>query len=141
MTPYFFTSVTGRIALLLLALDILLPYLLRRTRLSQFLGLDRGQAASPYLHRMWPHYWCGYALAFFSLAHTWVSMQSANMKRINMTGLWFATVAIVLLLFQVALGLFLQDRALPTSKLIRSWHYWLMLALVVLIGAHAWLND
>ena len=140
MTPYFFTSATGRIALLLLALDILLPYLLRRTRLSRLLGLAAGYN-SPYLHRMWPHYWCGYALVFFSLAHTWISMQSVSMKRMNMAGLWFATVAIILLLFQVALGLFLQDRTLPTRKVTRSWHYWLMLALVFLIGAHAWLNS
>ena len=139
MTSYFFTSATGRIALLLLALDILLPYLLRRTRLSQVFGLAAGHSA-PYLHRMWPHYWCGYALVFFSLVHTWISMQSVSMKRTNMAGLWLATVAIILLLLQVALGLFLQDRTLPTRKLFRSWHYWIMLALVFLIGAHAWLN-
>lgn len=136
---FFFTNATGRIALLLFGVDILLPFLLRKTPLSQALGLQQNSGTS-YLRRMWPHYWCGYLLLVFSAAHAWFSMQAATMSRLNMTGLWLATVATGLLLLQVALGLLLQDRTLPTRNLIRRWHYWIMLTLVAAIAAHVWLN-
>jgi hypothetical protein len=136
---FFFTSATGRIALLLFGVDILLPFLLRKTRLSQALGIQRSSGIS-YLRRMWPHYWCGYLLLLFSAIHAWFSMQAATMSRLNTTGLWLATIAMGLLLLQLALGLLLQDRALPTRKLIRRWHYWIMLVLVAAIAAHVWLN-
>ncbi len=136
---FFFTNATGRIALLLFGVDILLPFLLRKTPLSQALGLQQNSGTS-YLRRMGPHYWCGYLLLVFSAAHAWFSMQAATMSRLNMTGLWLATVATGLLLLQVALGLLLQDRTLPTRNLIRRWHYWIMLTLVAAIAAHVWLN-
>jgi hypothetical protein len=139
VNSFFLSSATGRIALLLLGLDILLPYVLRRTRLSEFLGLAQGNGAK-YLHRMWPHYWCGYLLLFFSAAHTWISMQAGGMKRANITGLWLATIALCLLLFQSAIGLLLQDRALQPRKLMRGWHYWIMIALAGFVAAHIWLN-
>jgi hypothetical protein len=139
VTAFFFSSASGRIALILFGLDILLPYLLRRTRLSALLG-PANAPNSPYLHRMWPHYWCGYVLLAFSLVHAWLAMDAVSMKRMNMIGLWFATIALGLLLLQVALGLLLRDKLLPTRKLLRGWHYWIMIALAVLIAGHAWLN-
>ena len=89
---------------------------------------------------MWPHYWCGYLLVALSLIHAWAAMGAVSMKRADMTGLWSATAALGLLLFQTALGVLLQDQKLPTRKLLRRWHYWIMIALAVFVATHAWLN-
>lgn len=132
-------SATGRIALILLGVDIFLPYLLRRSRLSQLLGLA-GNYNVKYLGRLWPHYWCGYLLLFFSAAHVWTSMQAGGMKRAVLAGLWFATIALCLMLVQVALGLLLQDSRLQPRKPILSFHFWIMCALVLFVAAHLWLN-
>ena len=67
-------------------------------------------------------------------------MQLGNMTRVNMSGLLFATIAVGLLILQVALGLLLKDRQLQTRKLIRRWHYWTMFALIFAVAAHVWLN-
>src|ERR1035438_181214 len=135
MSSFFLTSATGRVAVILFGLDILIPYILRRSRLSRGLGLGQGHS-SKYLHRMWPHHWCGYLLLVFSTGHAWISMQLGNMTRMNMSGLLFATIAVGLLILQVALGLLLKDRQLQTRKLIRRWHYWTMLALIAPGAAH-----
>jgi hypothetical protein len=139
MSSFFLTSATGRVAVILFGLDILLPYILRRSRLSRALDIGPGYS-SKYLHRMRPHYWCGYLLLVFSTGHAWISMQLGNMTRMNMSGLLFATIAVGLLILQVALGLLLKDRQLQTRKLIRRWHYWTMLALIFAVVAHVWLN-
>jgi hypothetical protein len=136
---FFLVSATGRIAVILIGLDILLPYILRRTRLSRALGLAQDPGSS-YLHRMWPHYWCGYLLTLFSFVHTWISMQGGSIRPMNMSGLLFASIGTALLLLQIAIGLFLQDRWLEKRKLIRRWHYWIMLALVGAVAMHIWLN-
>jgi hypothetical protein len=135
---YFLGSATGRIAVILIAVDILLPYILRHTRLSRALGLAHDHR-STYLHRMWPHYWCGYSLVLFSLLHAWISMQARNVSEMNQTGLLFAAAGTALLLFQMVLGLLLQG-GLRKRKLTRLWHYWIMLAIVLTVAAHIWLN-
>ena len=105
MGSFFFTSASGWIASILLSLEILLPYLLRPTRLSGPLDLPRSYA-KPYLRRLWPHYWAGYLLLALSVTHAWIPMQASGyLKRANIFGLWFATAALSLLLLQVTLGL------------------------------------
>jgi hypothetical protein len=136
---FFLVSATGRIAVILIGLDILLPYILRRTRLSRALGIAQDHSSS-YLHRMWPHYLCGYSLILFSVVHAWISMQAGSIRPMNMSGVLFATIGIALMLLQIAIGLFLQDRSVQKRKLIRRWHYWIMLALVGAVAVHIWLN-
>jgi hypothetical protein len=67
-------------------------------------------------------------------------MQAGHLRQWNMTGLWIATVALLLMLLQGALGLWLQDSKLVGRALMRSWHYWLMFGIVLLVGVHVWLN-
>ena len=139
MNSFFYASASGWIASILIGAEIVLPYLLRRTRLSELLGIA-SRDGRPYLQRMRPHYWAGYVLIVLSTAHAWVPMQTGHMGRANMTGLWFATAALLLLLFQAALGLALQDAKLPDRARFRSWHYWTMMALMLCVAAHVWLN-
>jgi hypothetical protein len=67
-------------------------------------------------------------------------MQARNVREMNQTGWLFATAGTALLLLQIALGLLLQDRGLQKRKLARRWHYWIMLAIVLTVAAHIWLN-
>jgi hypothetical protein len=140
MSAFFYTSASGWIASILIGMEILLPYLLRRTRLSESLGIAEGYSG-PYLQRMWPHYWTGYLLLTLSIAHAWVPMRAGHMSRANMAGLSFASAALCLLLLQVALGLVLQNPMLQARKPIRGWHYWMMIALALCVTVHVWLNS
>jgi hypothetical protein len=139
MNAFFYTSASGWIAAILIGMEMVLPYLLRRSWLSLRLGIAQGFGA-PYLKRMWAHYWVGYLVAGLSFVHAWVPMQTGHMRRANMTGLWLATAALLLLLVQLALGVALQDGRLRERRVIRGWHYWVMVATVLLVVGHVWLN-
>jgi hypothetical protein len=134
----FYTSALGWLTSILLGAGILLPYLLRRTTLSQWLGTVRSDG--PYLQRMWAHYWMGYLVAPLALLHAWIPMQARGARGANMAGLWTATVSLVLLFFQIVLGLGLRANAPPDRQRNRRIHYWVMLGIVVTVTAHIWLN-
>jgi hypothetical protein len=140
MRAVFITSITGWIAVVLIGLEILLPYLYRKNRLSVWLRTAANATSAPYLKRLWPHYWFGYLLLVLGVIHTVVPMQAGHLRQWNLTGLWIATVALLLMLVQGALGLWLQDSKLVGRALLRSWHYWLMFGIVLLVGVHVWLN-
>lgn len=139
MNSFFYTSTTGRIATILTAVEILLPYLLRRTRLSKSLGIAQGYAA-PYLKRMWPHYWAGYLLLALSFVHAWIPMSAGRMPVTSPSGLWLATIALALLFLQIFLGLLLQ-RAGEARRFLRAAHFWIMLVVCALVFAHLWMNS
>ena len=134
------TSVTGWIAFVLIGLEVLFPYLLRRNRLSLWLGSAKIGTGTPYLRRMWPHYWLGYVLLLLSLIHSVLPMQAVDLRGMNMMGLWLATGGFLFLLLQSSIGLWLQDSALMERATMRSWHYWLVFGVVILVGVHVWLN-
>lgn len=75
MTAPDITSVTGWIGFVLIGLEVLFPYLLRRNRMSLLGSVEIG-AGTPYLKRMWPHYWLGYLLLLLGLIHTVVPIQA-----------------------------------------------------------------
>jgi hypothetical protein len=137
LPSYFAISASGWAAVPLVGVEILLPYLLRRTALSSWLEL--AAYTRPYLNRMWPHYWIGYLLLTLGTAHGWIAMSPGRMASMNLAGLWFATAAWFLMLMQVVLGLYLQAPGRKRASL-RAWHYWIMVTLVVCLGLHIWLN-
>jgi hypothetical protein len=137
MTTYLLSSIAGRVAVVLCAFAILLPYVLRRSRLSRTLGFAQDNA-SPYVHRLWPHFWLGYLILAFSIVHAGTVM--AAMARANQAGLWAATVALFLLVLAVMFGLSLKDVGLTGRTLIRRLHFWTMAAVVVSLAVHLWLN-
>jgi hypothetical protein len=139
MSTFFYTSASGWITSLLLGVEILLPYLLRRSRVSRALDIVPLQSGR-YLLRMKPHYWLGYLVLGLSMLHAWFPMQAGYMKRANMAGLWFATAVLLLIMFQALSGLTLQEARLPGRAKIRNCHYWTMIAVALCVGAHIYLN-
>jgi len=138
MNVFFYTSASGWIACLLTAVGMLLPYLLRPTRVGQALGFAPTQNA-PYLRRMWPHYWTGYLALGLSFYHAWVSMAFGRMPRTSLAGLWLATIALLMLFVQLVLGLVLQ-KARGSRAIARRLHFWSMVGIVTLVLVHIALN-
>lgn len=136
MLVYFVGMLAGRVATALCVLVIALPYVLRRNRLSRGLGL--AQDAAPYLRRLWPHFRLGYAILALSVLHA--GSVGRAMGRANGTGIWAATAAFFLLLFEIVWGLSLKDEALAGRRRLRRIHFWTMAAFVVTLAVHLWLN-
>ncbi|HMK30382.1 MAG TPA: hypothetical protein VK473_11910 [Terriglobales bacterium] len=137
---YFYVAASGWIGVVLFGPQVLLPYLLGRGSLRGRLGLASAHA-QPYLERMRPHYWLGYGLLGLSCVHAWMAMVKGHMGGVNLTGIWLATLALILLFAQLALGLYLQspEPAAARAK-VRRWHYWIMIASVGCLAAHVVLN-
>jgi hypothetical protein len=104
------------------------------------LGSVKIGAGAPYLKRMWPHYWLGYLLLLLSLIHTVVPIQAGRLHGLNVLGLWLAVGGLLFLLVQSAIGWWLQDPFLVDCTAKRSWHYWLMFGVLILVAVHVWLN-
>src|SRR3974390_3294051 len=113
MIGYFLGSLAGRVATLLCVLVILLPYVLRRSRFSRGLGFAQ-EHATPYLRRLWPHFWLGYAILALSTLHA--GSVSRAMARANGAGIWAATVAFFLLVFEVAAGVGLEEAGVAARR-------------------------
>jgi hypothetical protein len=137
MTTFLVSIVAGRLAAVLCPCAILLPYLLRRNRLSRMLGLAQEHAV-PYLHRLWPHIWLAYFILGLSMIHAGTVM--AAMSRANQAGVWAATVALFLIMLEVMLGLSLKTIRLRERTSVRRFHFWTMTGIVGSLAAHLWLN-
>ena len=123
-------SIAARLATLLLVVAIALPYVLRRSRVDA--------RPVPYLRRLSPHFWTGYAVLGLSVVHA--GTVGPAMRRANPAGIWTATVAFFLLVIEVIVGLSLRDGDLGMRKRVRRVHFWGMIMLGVLLAAHVWLN-
>ena len=130
MSDYLQTAFSGWIGVLLFGSGLAMPYLLRRSP----------GAKAPYLRRMWPHYWLGYLTFFASFAHAWSAMRSGNMRGINLSGVWIATVALIAILWQIGIGLLLRDPAQSKRRTLRRLHFWTMALVAGLIVLHVILN-
>ena len=137
MIFYLISSLAARTATVMCLGVILLPYGLRRNRLSRGLGLSQAPVA-PYLRRLWPHFWLGYLILALSTLHAGTVMMVSS--RANRAGVLAASAAFFLLLFEVGLGLSLKESLSSARKPLRQVHFWTMLAFVAALGAHLWLN-
>lgn len=126
------TSATGWLMIVLLAVLIAFPFLLRAGLLGTI---------QPFLVRMRPHYWMGYTLGGALLIHLWFSMSGGLALIVNAVGLYLATIALVLVGAQIWLGRKLSWPRLVQRRQIRRWHFWVMIGLVILILAHVALDS
>jgi hypothetical protein len=126
------TSATGWLMMALLAAVIAYPFLLR----AGFLG-----PVQPFLQHMRLHYWLGYTIGCVLLVHLWFSMSGGLALVVNALGLYLATIAMFLVGVQITLGRRLSVPGLTQRKLVRRWHFWIMLGLVTFILAHVLLDS
>ena len=128
-----FTSLSGWVLVVLLGATVALPYLLRGRAVVA--PGDR----TPFLVRLRPHFWLGYALAPLTLAHLWPAMSGGWLRGADRPGLYLASGAFLLLFAQVALG-----RRLRTvrrgRRSLRRLHFWTMAALGLLALGHVALD-
>ena len=132
MYEYAITSATGWVMIVLLVATIIYPFLLR----SGILG-----PVQPFLKRMRFHYWLGYSIAGILLVHVWVPMSAGLAGRTNALGLDLATVALCLICGQVMLGRQLRWPKLSIRRVVRRWHFWVMIGIVVFVLGHVALNS
>ncbi|HLZ63727.1 MAG TPA: hypothetical protein VKR06_42905 [Ktedonosporobacter sp.] len=132
MLSYTITSATGWIMMVLLVAVIIYPFLLR----SGLLG-----PVQPFLKRMRLHYWLGYSIAGIMLVHLWIPMSAGLAGRVNAIGLDLATVAMLLVFAQVVLGRNLSWPKLTTRRVVRRWHFWVMIGIVAFVLGHIALNS
>lgn len=138
MLVYVVGSIAARIAVVLCALVIALPYLLRRGRLSRALGIAQKNPV-PYLGRLWPqHFWTGYFAAALTMVHVGASMRA--MGRANEAGIWAATGALLLLVFEIVVGLSLREGGRRARKTLRRIHFRIMICFAVLLVLHLSVN-
>lgn len=132
MLSYYVTSATGWLMIVLLIVIIAYPFLLR----SGLLG-----PVQPFLQRMRFHYWLGYSTAALVIIHAWIPMSSRLAGAVNPLGLDLATVALMLVFVQVMLGRSLSWPRLSARRLVRRWHFWVMIGIVSFVLAHIALNS
>ena len=130
MRDYLQSAFSGWTGVLLFGSGLAMPYLFRRLP----------GARRPYLARMWPHYWLGYLAFLASFAHAWLAMRGGNMHGMNLTGVWIGTVALVVILWQVGVGLLLRDPVQSNRRTLRRLHFWTMALVAGLIVIHVALN-
>ncbi|HEX3472616.1 MAG TPA: hypothetical protein VHT28_15655 [Silvibacterium sp.] len=130
MSDYLSKALSGWAAVMIFASGLAMPYLLRRM----------AGAGTPYLRRMWPHYWLGYLAFLVSFAHSWLTMSSGNLSGMSTPGLWLATIALLVMLWQIAVGLLLRNPTQSDRRILRRTHFWTMASVAGLIVAHIALN-
>jgi|SRR5579862_9714561 len=126
MSDYLRTAFSGWGAAMLFASGLAMPFLLR----------PQPGAKTPFLRRMWSHYWLGYATFAVSFFHAWFAMSSGNMRGTDIPGVWIATVALLVILWQVGVGLMLRDPGQSNRRALRRTHFWTMTLVAGLIVVH-----
>jgi hypothetical protein len=134
----FLSVALGWIAVVLLIATAVLPYLLRPTAFARALGIA-GSFTGALVERMRPHAWLGYTIVALSGLHA-VAALGGGLRRFDSAGLWFATIALVLLCAQWLLGSRLMRRVLENRQRVRRWHFGAMVGVCAAIFAHAFLN-
>jgi hypothetical protein len=132
MLTFALVSSSGWLMMVLLLAIGLYPFVLRAGMLGPI---------QPFLTRMRLHYWLAYICAGLLLVHLWVSTSGPLMQSAEATGLDLATLAMVLFVAQIVLGLCLRSPTLSRRRSVRRSHFWLMLALLACVLAHVALNS
>ena len=138
MVAFLAGVIAARVAVVLCGVAVALPYVSRRGRLSRGLGLAQ-EHATPYLQRLTPHFWVGYVILGLSAVHAGAVMQA--MARANPVGVAAATLAFILLIVEVVLGLTLKDPKFVPRRLLRRLHFWTMTLFLAGLAVHLWLNS
>ncbi len=138
MNSYFIAGTAGWLAAVLVGAEAVLPYFLR-TLPSALPAHATVRRPTPYLQRMWLHYWVGYLVVVLTLLHSSFVM-GPSLRKTGSTGLNAAMLAALLILVQLLVGLCLKSGTAKSRQLLKRFHFWIMIALIVLLPAHVLLN-
>lgn len=130
MNEYLGTALNGWAGVMLFGAGLMMPYLLRSSPAVKV----------PYMRRLWPHYWLGYLALIVSSVHAWLAMRSGNMRGISSSGTWIATIALLIMIWQILVGLMLRDPNQSNRRILRRTHFWTMTLVAGLIVGHIALN-
>ena len=94
------------------------------------------------LPRRWlrPHYWLGTAAASAGVGHCFLSITRARLPIGPEFGLWLASAAAVVIVFEAFIGRALRDPGAINRQRTRQYHLGFMLALLISGGLHVLLN-
>jgi cytochrome b561 len=131
---FILSALTGWLAAIVLCVGAALPFVLRRTS-----GGDK-----TFAERLRLHYWLGFSIPAITFLHAWIPMSAGMARGVNATGLWLATVALLLMLIQIAWGVALRTaaRAGRTAgrNAARKTHFWMMTVIAALSAVHVILD-
>lgn len=134
------SSASAWLASVLIVTTIAIPYLVRPTKLSRWLGLaDAWEGSS--LRRMRVHAWLGYGIVALAAVHAAAALTGGSNSRADPVGLWLALLAFASVIALFTLGLQLVQPAAPARPKLRSWHFWIAMFLVAAAVGHTILNS
>jgi len=124
------TALSGWLAALLLGANAYSPYFIRATQgtVHARVALFRG------------HYALGLLIPAAAFVHAWLPMSVGRVSRFDSAGLYLATAALFIMLFQVGLGMSLRGSTGKARRQGRRVHFWTMTLIVGLVAAHIFLN-
>ncbi|MGH8377761.1 MAG: hypothetical protein ACRER7_02300 [Gammaproteobacteria bacterium] len=131
---FLITSISGFLALFLILFTLVLPYVLRWQ-------MRRGDVWTAAWQRMKLHYWIGYAVLILTILHMYVSMGAGLAHRTSTLGLDLATLGLLLILIQVALGISLRSANATGRLRLRRMHFVIMAGIVMIVLVHLALNS
>jgi len=123
-------AASGWLLVALLAVTIRLPYRPRA----------RPSAAHLRPRRLRLHFWLGYAIAALALVHAMAAMTRGIAGRAHPAGLRLASLALLLAICEVGIGLALRGRV-RGRQTARRLHFWVMALLVALVVIHVALDS
>ena len=121
---FLWTALTGWAVVLLLAVLVAIPYLARLLNWSSLL----------------PHYGLGLLLPGAAILHASFPMSHLRMAGFAAAGLFLATGALALILWQAGLGLVLRSAAGSERRRLRRRHFVTMTIVATLVLTHIGLN-
>jgi hypothetical protein len=127
---FLWTAMTGWMATFLFGAGTSIPYVLKASR----------PAARAYGLRLRPHYWLGFLIPAISFLHAWLPMSAGRISGFDQTGLLLATAALVVMLWQLTLGVTLRSATGVERESSRRWHFRTMVLICSLVIAHIVLN-
>ena len=130
MASFAMTALSGWLAVLLLGANAYSPYLIRATQ-----STEQGRAAF-----FRGHCAVGLLIPAAAFVHAWLPMLLGRISRFQPTGLYFATAALCIMLFQIGVGMSLRGTTGKARRQGRRVHFWTMTLIVGLVLIHIFLN-
>jgi hypothetical protein len=120
----------------LLATTICLPHVLLAAP-----TIASSSSRDSVVDRLRPHFWLGFSIAPLTFVHLWPAMSEGWVRRVEALGLYMASLAFLLSIVQVVVGLRLGGLSNGPRRRLRRVHYWTMAGVAGLALGHVGINS